>query len=715
MKLFGKKQKIEVIEIGEGIEIKTEGKKGDVQKIVLPEKDRNRHLFSFGTTGVGKTRLIEGLAEHDIKKGRNVLIIDPKGDGELLNKIYDTAVKSGRKDDFMLINPIYPEHSSKINPLSNYFMPEELVGHIVAGVEVGNEPFFYNVSYEISLAIVLSFLEIAKNKTLKPEFNFLDIKKFISRNSLGLLFTTLKSINTSESNRLAADIFEIIKSPADYYGKISSSLRVALTELSQGNIGKIVGNDYHNEFIDRIESKSKGLVAVVQLGSLITRKASYTLGKVICSMIQSSVGRIYASNGKYHNPLVLYLDEAQSVLYKGIEELFAKGGSANLWVNAFCQSVSQMEDKLGKTGANAILDCTNTKIFMRVPDPESAEYITKFFPEKRTIRSNYSIEGGVSGMSEKEPSVKIESVMRLQPRDFFMSTYTGTYRGKIKIVNSCQTSIKFPVIGSRHDEPENRSIPEIPINEISSGWTNRKLSAHSKYSDLSRFLDELLDLDIIEDDEKPKEEPASQFKHPDPKESSLKTSIELQLTQKEKEPKKIKSAADRKAMLDPVEQENKKFNEAAFKDVKIDKVMAYIARSVNIIKFDKKQNKPRWKAATINDKIVVESELVWQAIRNQLDQSLIDLTLADQDLRFGLQRSFIQKLKEKKLLFDDIKINSKGIGSKLNIKLLNDKEFIFFGMVFNKHAFSKQQGNKFNHELPKGIQNLKSVSQNQNP
>jgi conjugal transfer pilus assembly protein TraD len=83
MKLFGKKHKTEVIEIGEGIEIKKEGKKGAVKKIVLPEKDRNRHLFSFGTTGVGKTRLIEGLAEYDIIKGRNVLIIDPKGDGEL--------------------------------------------------------------------------------------------------------------------------------------------------------------------------------------------------------------------------------------------------------------------------------------------------------------------------------------------------------------------------------------------------------------------------------------------------------------------------------------------------------------------------------------------------------------------------------------------------------------------------------------------------------
>ena len=219
MKLIGRKPKEKFLEIGEGIEIKKDGIKGEIQKIVLPDKDRNRHMFSFGTTGVGKTRLIEAMAENDIKKGRNVLIVDPKGDGELMSKVREAAVESGRKDDFMLINPIFPEYSAKINPLSNYFMPEELVGHIVSAVEVGSEPYFYNVSYEISLAVVMSFLEIARKEGVKPEFNYYDIKKFVSRNSLGVLYSELRLIDTEDSNRLAADIVEIMRSPADYYAK----------------------------------------------------------------------------------------------------------------------------------------------------------------------------------------------------------------------------------------------------------------------------------------------------------------------------------------------------------------------------------------------------------------------------------------------------------------------------------------------------------------
>jgi hypothetical protein len=40
-------------------------------------------------------------------------------------------------------------------------MPEELVGHIVSGVEVGKERFFFNVAYEISLVIVQALIMLA--------------------------------------------------------------------------------------------------------------------------------------------------------------------------------------------------------------------------------------------------------------------------------------------------------------------------------------------------------------------------------------------------------------------------------------------------------------------------------------------------------------------------------------------------------------------------
>src|SRR6266568_7878356 len=108
-------------------------------------------------------------------------------------------------------------------------------------------------------------------------------------------------------------------------------------ELTTGNIGKIVGKADDNRFLKRLES-GKPVILVCQIGSLVVQEAAFTLGKVILSMIQSFIGRVYMSNRKkVHPELCIHIDEAQSVLHPGVEDLFSKGGSANCWITAYTQ------------------------------------------------------------------------------------------------------------------------------------------------------------------------------------------------------------------------------------------------------------------------------------------------------------------------------------------------------------------------------------------
>ena len=100
---------------------------------------------------------------------------------------------------------------------------------------------------------------------------------------------------------------------------------------------------------------------IVQLGSLLTKRAAYTAGKVIVSNIQAFVGRRYSSDKKIFPSLALHIDEAQSVLYEGIEELFAKAGGAGVYIHGYCQSVSQLYAEIGQDRANTILDNCNSK------------------------------------------------------------------------------------------------------------------------------------------------------------------------------------------------------------------------------------------------------------------------------------------------------------------------------------------------------------------
>ena len=449
--------------------------------IVIPDSDRKGHFWCFGTTRVGKTRLMESMIVQDIRKGYSVVVIDPKGDIDLLSNIILTAIESNRTDDMVFISPIYPEYSAIIDPLSHYYMPEELVGHIVSGVETGKEPFFYNIAYEISLMVVQSLIAKEKynisvldnkdeqnnQKAQKRGFNLLDVKNIISHEDLSKLLEEVEMMsmddNTGKLKQLFLDLKKIHESPQDYYSKVSSSLRVALTELTSGNIGKIVGKADSNRFITRLEH-GKSVIMVAQLGSLLTRRAAFTLGKVIISMIASFVGRVFASGNVVSPPLALYIDEAQNVMYNGIDDLFAKAGGAGVWVHGFCQSVSQLYAEIGEDKSKTILDNTNTKIFMRVPDTDTSHYASNHFGTERVQSPILSATGGVNTREEKVDRVEYDEFITLKPRLFYGVSYQGRFKAKtlhtdkVLIPLPFEFKIKFPkvkTITTKTDESQN--------------------------------------------------------------------------------------------------------------------------------------------------------------------------------------------------------------------------------------------------------------------
>lgn len=415
--------------------------------IAILDDYRKGHFWCFGTTRVGKTRVIENMVEQDIRKGYSVVIIDPKGDIELFSKVTQIAAEEHRLEDLILVTPIFPEYSAVIDPLSHYYMPEELVSHLVAGIDVGQgDAFFFNVAYEVTSAIVNAKLLLQKYSDtgeIVKQFNINDIKNEISQDRIKELLKQIQAIETPEAQQLAMDVEKIAGSPPDYYAKVSSTLRVALMELSVGNIGQIIGKADSNRFMTRLE-EGHPVIMVVQLGSLITRKASSTLGKVCMSMIQSYVGRVFSSGRKVDPPMCVYMDEAQSFLFMGVEDLFAKGGGANVWVHGFSQSVNQLYAAVGEEYAKSILDNTNTKLFMRVPDTETAEYVSKHFGTKKRLSPILSV-GGKATMKESEEDVLTpENIMYQQPREFFMMTYSGRYMGRTNNITPPWFNVEFP-------------------------------------------------------------------------------------------------------------------------------------------------------------------------------------------------------------------------------------------------------------------------------
>ncbi len=427
---------------GEGIHLDHPDK---IIPLGVPDNDRKGHFWCFGTTRVGKTRCMEGIIEQDIRKGYSVVAIDPKGDIDLFSKIVQVAFDTGRQEDLIFISPVFPQYSAILDPLSTYYMVEELVAHITSGITVGKEPYFFSVAYEISLLIVQALIVLAEANDRSPSFNLNDIKNNIGYSELALLKEKLSNIQAPQAAQLVQDIRKILECKPDYHTKVTSSLRVALTEMTSGNVGQIIGQADENRFIDRLE-QNKGVIMVVQLGSMLTKRAAYTAGKVIISMIQTFVGRRFANDKLISPHLSLHIDEAQSVLYEGIDELFAKAGGAGVYIHGYCQSVSQLYSEIGKDKANTILDNCNTKLFMRVPDANTANYVSDHLGEKRVFSPIISLGGNLAIRETEDIRVKHTEILNMAPRQFFLTTYSGIYRGITADIADPTLKVIFPDI-----------------------------------------------------------------------------------------------------------------------------------------------------------------------------------------------------------------------------------------------------------------------------
>ena len=212
----------------------------------------------FGSTGVGKTRTAELMVVQDIYAGRNVVYIDPKSDVDMLNTIIATAIKAGRINDLLFLSPIFPEFSIEINPTSHYYIYEEIVEHVMAAVP-SEDDFFYNVAKETTMAIVQSI--VLKRKATGKQgirINFEEIASYAYYDGLKNLKDGISNINDknlkNDITKTTSLLDQILSSPQDYFSKVSTTLRSALNIMTNGNIGKVLGNANDNNFVERLES-----------------------------------------------------------------------------------------------------------------------------------------------------------------------------------------------------------------------------------------------------------------------------------------------------------------------------------------------------------------------------------------------------------------------------------------------------------------------------
>lgn len=472
-----KKNQINALYLGNGFPLGqlNMGKKESCP-VIIPDDIRNAHWMTFGGSRTGKSRLLIHAIQSGIESGRDIIVIDPKFERELLPAMLESARKIKREHQLFIVDAVHQESSSiQINPFSGCRNPDEIAELIMAAIPTTGEQFFREFARKtINVAIGLAqYDQNDKNITYTVDkltnifsFNFLKEKyEFYSKNDAeDSYLKTLISITKS-----------LVALGADKFEKYASNLSNALSVLSLGVIRGVINSD-KNELLDRI-SNGSGVICYIYTGGLIASDAANMLGRLILSMLQRTIGHTYRDSptGKLARTLEIHCDEASNLFYPGIENLFNKAGGCGVWLHFLTQSLADIDNVIGKDRRAVILDSCASKVFLCCGDAEiTGRYVTALAGEP--IQLDISGQTGLhqnSGFrlgNKRQAILDCSSVTQLKARQFFAFIRNhGNFVGTVLNIEPPEVGINTNLTANKkniHYDAINTRTDYTPTNPL---------------------------------------------------------------------------------------------------------------------------------------------------------------------------------------------------------------------------------------------------------
>tara|TARA_R110002110_G_scaffold158656_1_gene356126 strand:+ start:3590 stop:5695 length:2106 start_codon:yes stop_codon:yes gene_type:complete len=436
--------------------------------------ERVGHLLVLGTTRVGKTRLAELLVSQDIHRGDVVIVFDPKGDADLLRRIYAEAQRAGRADAFYLFHLGFPEISARYNAIGSFSRITEVATRIANQLpSEGNSAAFKEFAWRFVNIVARALVALQR----RPDYQ--QIRRYI--NDIEPLFVEYArhylgthgpedwaeavediAAKFSERNLAAAlrgrdreaialmrylqaqDLYDPVleglvsafKYDKTYFDKIVSSVGPLMEKLTTGSIAALISPDYLDEHDPRpifewLQVIQRNGIVYVGLDALTDTTVASAVGNAMFADLVSVAGHIY----KHGVPgleagtlptISLHADEFNELIGDEFVPLLNKAGGAGFQVTAYTQTWSDVEARIGnRAKAGQVAGNFNTLIMLRVKELATAEMLTDQLPrvEVNTLMSVSGVDdsadpaSGVDFKSRNEDRISVSEVPMLTPAD----------------------------------------------------------------------------------------------------------------------------------------------------------------------------------------------------------------------------------------------------------------------------------------------------------
>lgn len=334
----------------------------------IKERDRTRHTYIIGKTGMGKSTLLENLAVQDIMNGEGLCVIDPHG--SMAEKLLDFIPES-RIKDVIYFAPFDSEHPMGLNVLEKV---ETSKRHLVANGLMaafkkvfGEERFSDRIQYILN-NIILALLENEGQSLLGVNrmLNDKEYRKFIISN---VKDPSVRSFWEEEYAK-AGDKYQQEAAPG-IQNKIGQF-------ISNPLIRNIIGQQKTSFDLRDIMDNKKILIVNLSKGKVGEGNADLIGSLLITKIYLAAMSR--ADAGPYEleklPPFYFYVDEFQNFANESFASILSESRKYNLALTVAHQYIEQMEDEVKA----AVFGNVGTMITFRVGATDAEAFEKEFAP-----------------------------------------------------------------------------------------------------------------------------------------------------------------------------------------------------------------------------------------------------------------------------------------------------------------------------------------------
>lgn len=456
---------------------KTDARGADVT-FGIKARDRQRHMYVVGKTGMGKSTLLENMAVQDIQNGEGIAFIDPHG------STAETLL------DYV------PEHRVKDVV---YFAPFDL-----------NNPISFNVMEDVGedkRHLVVSGLMSTFKKIWVDAWSAR--MEYILTNALLVLIeypdTTLLSVNRLFSDKAyRKKVVEYCKDPAvksfwvDEFANYTDRFAAEALPAIQNKIGQFTGNPLirniigqpHSSFDFRELMDQKKIVIMNLSKGLIGETNANLLGSMLTTRIYlaaMSRANLPVEQMKTMPNFYFYVDEFQSFANATFANILSEARKYHLNLIIAHQYIAQMEEEV----RDAVFGNVGTTIAFRV-GPFDAEVLETVFTPKFLAADLVNLGFAqiyltlmIDGIGSQPFSAKTLGPItppHISTKEMVIASSRQLYGNRREDVEKIVADLHTPVAPPQKANPSANKKPAQPYNKPSQPYS-KPSQPHNKPSD----------------------------------------------------------------------------------------------------------------------------------------------------------------------------------------------------------------------------------------